>query len=83
MTDEEYDKALAWRRIYRECGDKPCSSCSGSGVLLYGSTSTWQGGIGGAMMTEGLCDKCWGSGNQEKPWVDLRRIMARLRELQR
>lgn len=47
--------------------DAACPQCSGSGIKLYGSTATWRGGIGGAAMTNDVCDKCWGSGTTN-PW---------------
>lgn len=54
--------------------DSPCPGCSGAGVKVYGSTSTWRGGIGGQAMTPGVCDKCWGSGDAERPWPSWRAI---------
>lgn len=45
-----------------------CTACSGAGVRTYPSTSTWRGGIGGQMLTAGVCDHCWGSGNSRRPW---------------
>jgi hypothetical protein len=52
---------------------KPCPTCSGLGGKWYGSTATWRGGIGGAAMTWAVCDECWGSGDQEHAWEDLRK----------
>jgi hypothetical protein len=52
----------------------PCKACRGLGVLSYGSTATWRGGMGGSMMTRDVCDRCWGSGDQDEPWTDLRRL---------
>ncbi len=49
-----------------------CPACSGAGVRAYASTATWHGGIGGQMITGGICDKCWGSGDDESPWLNLR-----------
>ena len=51
-----------------------CTVCQGSGIKLYGSTSTWRGGIGGAAMTRDVCDQCWGSGNKYQPWVNLKEL---------
>jgi hypothetical protein len=68
---DEYELHLQWRGI-----EKPCDKCSGSGVICYGSTSTWRGGIGGCAMTNGVCDKCWGSGDADHHWTDLRRLRA-------
>ena len=72
--DHMYDDMLLWRGIDREGGDTPCKECAGSGVRAYGNTTTWRGGIGGQMITSDICDKCWGSGNAEKPWMNLRRL---------
>lgn len=52
-----------WRGI-----DHPCKRCNGSGYIVYGSTSTYWGGIGGAAMTPGVCNLCWGSGDDARPW---------------
>ena len=59
--------------------DAICPSCGGSGIRCYGSTSTWRGGIGGAAMTNGVCDRCWGSGNTTRPGENLRVLWSRVR----
>ncbi len=65
-TSEEFiEAALLWRGI--EPG-RACDRCGGAGTRAYGSTSTWRGGIGGQMITNGVCDKCWGSGDKDRPW---------------
>ena len=74
QLDDVYDNMLRWRGIDRGSGDEPCKRCSGSGIAAYGSASTWRGGISGQVITSDVCDKCWGSGNAEKPWVNLRRL---------
>lgn len=56
--------------------EKPCKRCQGFGVVAYPSTSTWMGGIGGMAITNGVCDKCWGSGDSNSPWVNLRSVVA-------
>lgn len=72
-TPEEFRRmALDWRGI-----DNPCKGCGGSGVRVYGSTSTWRGGIGGQAMTHGVCDTCWGSG-ETNPWVNLKKLEAHI-----
>lgn len=53
-----------------------CGECGGSGYKLYGDTSTWRGGVGGQMMTNDVCDICWGSGDARKPWPSHRRFEA-------
>lgn len=60
--------------------DDPCSFCSGSGVRVYGSTSTWRGGIGGSAMTQDVCDRCWGTGDSRRKGCDLRAFTSRRRE---
>lgn len=74
QRDDVYDNMLRWRGIDRGSGDEPCKRCSGSGVAVYGSASTWRGGISGQVITSDVCDKCWGSGNAESPWVNLRKL---------
>lgn len=64
---------LAWW-IQRRRIETPCSRCEGLGQWTYGSTATWKGGMGGAMMTADVCDLCWGSGDKSRPWTDLRRL---------
>lgn len=69
----EYARMLEWRGI--DQGDE-CKKCGGAGVTAYGSTATWRGGIGGQVITAGICDKCWGSGNSNRPWLSLRKLEA-------
>ena len=71
MTSEKFlETALNWRGIREE---DACRECGGSGMVAYGSTSTWRGGIGGQAITNDVCNKCWGSGNQYRPWPSHRR----------
>lgn len=58
-------------------GDQPCKRCDGFGVRGYGSTTTWRGGAGGQIATEDICDTCWGSGSDAKPWLNLRKCNPR------
>lgn len=81
--DYFYDDMLNWRGIDRSNGDKPCKSCGGSGVRLYGSSTTWRGGIGGQVMTSDTCDECWGSGIEGKPLRNLRITITQDKELDR
>lgn len=53
-----------------------CIGCQGTGIKLYSSTATWRGGIGGMMMTTDICDRCWGSGDANRTWVNLRELDA-------
>lgn len=65
---EFYEEMIQQRGI-----SEVCTECRGYGVKMYGSTATWRRGcIAGQAMTRGICDKCWGSGDQSNPWIDLR-----------
>lgn len=58
--------------------------CFGSGRCMYGSTATWRGGVGGQSITEDVCDRCWGSGDESNPGPNLRLAMHRAKaEFQR
>lgn len=72
-------KMLEWRNLVYKT---PCKECGGSGIALYGSTATWHGGIGGAAMTYDVCDKCWGSGDDNKPWPSHREFYSMQRKLE-
>jgi len=76
MDDEMLTKFLEWRGIEEMCG-----ACTGAGKRMYGSTSTWRGGVGGCMMTVGVCDKCWGSGCLKVKGADLRVISCQRVEM--
>lgn len=71
MSDEdtEHRMRLRWRGV-----DDPCLKCEGRGVRWYGSTSTWRGGMGAAMITWDVCDVCWGSGDRYRHGCDLRQL---------
>lgn len=64
-------------RDMRGIRGRTCKPCNGFGVRVYGSTATWHGGIGGQAITSDVCDKCWGSGDSDRPWKSWR---AALRE---
>lgn len=51
-----------------------CSECGGTGIKAYGNTSMWRHGIGGNAITSGICDKCWGSGDESNQWTNLRTL---------
>lgn len=53
-----------------------CKKCGGKGSYMYGSTSTWRGGMGGAAMTSGVCDSCWGTGRSDKQGVNLKNLSS-------
>jgi len=65
--DGEYQKFLDWRGV-----ENRCDRCGGSGSRLYSNTTTWHGGAGGQALTNGICDRCWGSGDVKHPWLNLR-----------
>jgi DnaJ-class molecular chaperone len=72
---EMFKRERDWRHRYSStCREflidenRACKDCGGSGYKLYGSTATWRGGVGGQMMIEDVCDKCWGSGDADRPW---------------
>jgi len=74
-TGEEF-----WEHMLERRGiEKVCKKCNGYGVYTYPSTSMWAGGIGGQMMTKGICDRCWGSGDEKKKWFNLRKLEGLMR----
>lgn len=70
---ERYNACLEWRGINQ---NDACQECGGAGVKAYGSTATWRGGIGGQMITNDVCNKCWGSGSRSLPWPSHRRLLS-------
>ena len=60
----------------------PCPKCGGRGRYTYPNTTKWRGGVGGQAMTEGICDKCWGSGTTLWSGPNARELEARIDELQ-
>lgn len=68
-TEDLFDRLLLWRGIDL---DDACLVCNGAGWRAYGDTATWRGGIGGQMITGGVCDACWGSGSKSRPWPSWR-----------
>jgi hypothetical protein len=77
--DDQRDQSV--EMMYRIRGiENPCPACGGSGVKVYASTSTWRGGMGGSVCTRDVCDKCWGSGDKDRTWVNLRSLEAKTNE---
>lgn len=72
QRDDEWTRRLEWRGI--DPGDQ-CQSCGGAGRRAYGNTATWRGGIGGAVITCDVCDRCWGSGSKTYRWPSHRSAM--------
>lgn len=54
----------------------PCTRCNGLGWRAYSSGSTWRGGMGTTSIAYDVCDVCWGSGDQHRHGVDLRKLEA-------
>ena len=77
----KYTPEEVWK-LFRGVRD-PCDKCRGSGEVMYGNTSTWHHGIGGAAITRDVCDTCWGSGDKSKIWRDLRAWQDRDTEMSR
>jgi len=68
--------------VERNIGEgEECPTCQGHGKRLYGSTSTWRGGIGGQAFTTDVCDSCWGSGLKDCPWPSHREFYEMKRRL--
>ena len=63
--------------------DTPCKQCGGLGTRTYGTSSTWRNRPSGQMMTTGVCDHCWGSGDEDRKWPDLRVLEARMAALKK
>lgn len=71
-------REAAFRAFIQHRGvDVPCQSCRGLGTRLYGSTATWHGGAGGQTVTTDICDRCWGSGDEERHGVNLRTLATK------
>lgn len=73
--EEWLERLLEFRNV-----DTPCKGCGGAGVKGYANTSTWNHGIGGQMCTSDVCDKCWGSGDANRTWTDLRKLQSEQRK---
>ena len=79
-TEQFVEQAQLWRGVDPE---HACSRCGGAGTRAYGDTSTYRGGVGGQMITNGPCDKCWGSGDEHRPWPSHRMIDGMRQEIER
>lgn len=77
MTDEHTLEFLLACRGVRT----PCKKCRGIGTVTYGSTATWRGGIGGQAMTTDVCDQCWGSGDADRAWTNIREMEREIAKL--
>jgi len=73
-ADHEQAEHVAWRsaRIVHTCG-----RCGGTGYFMYSNSGLWRNMQGRIVMhafTPGVCDACWGSGDADRPWTDLRKL---------
>ena len=57
--------------------EHPCPKCGGLGRRSYPNTTMWRGGAGGQMLSTGICDVCWGSGEAHQKGDDLRKMESR------
>lgn len=82
MNSDEMNEA--YQVFIQERGvEVPCEECGGLGTKAYGNTSTWQGGAGGQTITNGPCNRCWGSGDEFNPWPSHRSFYWMKNELER
>lgn len=80
---EENIEALKYNYVLKDIPkEERCEECGGRGEKAYGNTSTYNHGIGGQMITEGVCDKCWGSGKKYEPWKSWKEINNMKKELE-
>lgn len=80
--ESEYvgEEILALARALR---GNACNTCGGRGSRAYGSTATWRGGVGGQSITSGICDKCWGTGRNDRTGVNLKKFSGMMRKVQK
>jgi len=57
--------------------NKLCRKCQGLGRAGYSNTSTYMHGCGGDMITNDICDQCWGSGDENKPFTNIRELIEK------
>jgi len=76
--DRDYDNE---HYIFKERPEFPCKKCGGRGERAYGTTATWTGSAGGNMITGGVCDRCWGTGDAKNKGPNLRVLYMELKEI--
>lgn len=70
---ERVSREEVFAELLRSRGvETPCKTCIGTGRRMYGSTSTWRGGMGGCTCTQDVCDRCWGTGDENERGANLR-----------
>lgn len=60
-----------------------CEKCGGTGRCHYPNTATYNSRPGilvGHAFTWDICDLCWGSGNEDRPYKNLRKLNEELRK---
>lgn len=67
----ELESVLHYRRVRPE---DACERCNGMGAHWYSSGATWRGGMGTASCEWDVCAECWGSGDRNKSWTNLRKV---------
>lgn len=77
MNEKTQEALLRIRRVE----GPPCERCKGMGGRMYGSGSTWRGGMGTTMCAWDVCDECWGSGDKTQPWTNQREQVALIERL--
>ena len=58
-----------------------CAMCDGKGRRYYANLGTYMclpGRLYGQALTKDVCDRCWGSGDQDNPFRDLRKLATAL-----
>lgn len=80
LSQEEFQvKAHEWMMAHRGA-HRACGRCQGFGTQMYGSGSTYLGGIAGAVCTMDLCSKCWGSGDESRPFRNVKACFLKPRK---
>jgi len=73
--------ALSWRNIVA-----PCVKCQGRGGVTYKSRAAWRETPRHHRIhrapTYAVCDQCWGSGDRDRRWANLREMEAHASDLQ-
>ena len=65
---------------YRDRITNKCSYCDGSGYREYNHGSTWRRQVVGVFScTVDVCDYCWGSGDCDNHWTNLREMHQRIK----
>lgn len=69
------EEAVILLGIAHQLAGVACRGCGGKGQRCYSSTATWRGGVGGAALTDDVCDVCWGTGRTDRIGPNLRRLL--------